>query len=96
MRDDIDIMGTYETSEDYMCLDFTTNWDLFYEQAQMTLGDLFVIKVQIKPEYIKLTFEKVSDDVEQPMDEDEEFSEDEAHPQIKQEVKEEIKQEVEH
>ena len=71
MRDDIEIMGKYETSEDQDCLDFTTNWDLFYEQAEMRRFDLFVIKVQIMPEYIQLTFQKVSDDVEQPMDEDE-------------------------
>ena len=53
--------------EDY--IEFTDSWDLFWEQLQMRFGDLYVIKVIVKEEYIELTFEKVSEDVEEP-DED--------------------------
>ena len=52
-------------------IEFTENWDLFWEQLPICFGDLYVIKVIFKEEYIELTFEKVSEDVEQS---DEEIS----------------------
>ena len=63
-RDDVEIFGSYRVIEDY--IEFTDSWDLFWEQLQMRFGDLYVIKVIVKEEYIELTFEKVSEDVKGP------------------------------
>lgn len=61
---------------DEVYIEFTENWDLFWEQLPIRFGDLYVIKVIFKEEYIELTFEKVSEDVEGP-DEDIEQSDEE-------------------
>ena len=54
----IEIFGTYEiTEENY--LRFSGNWTLFCQVAQFRVGDLFAIKVQVRPQYIKLFFEWV-------------------------------------
>ena len=54
----IEIFGTYERTEENN-LRFTGNWTLFCQVAQFRVGDLFAIKVQGRPQYIKLLFEWV-------------------------------------
>ena len=56
--DNIEIFGTYEITEEND-LRFSGNWTLFCQVAQFRVGDLFAIKVQVRPQYIKLLFEWV-------------------------------------
>ena len=51
-------------SDDY--IEFTDGWELLWEQLPIHFGDLYVIKVIVKEEYIELTFDKVSEDVKGP------------------------------
>ena len=59
----------------YEYLKFERNWDLFWEQLPIRFGDLYVIKVIIKVEYIQLTFVKVSEEIEQSDEEIEQSGE---------------------
>jgi len=54
----IEIFGTYEITEENN-IRFSGNWTLFCQVAQFRRGDLFAIKVQVRPQYIKLFFEWV-------------------------------------
>ena len=73
----IEIFGTYEITEEND-IRFSRNWRLFCQVTQFRVGDLVVIKVQVRPQYIKLFFEWVgfrhvrglTDDEDESSDED--------------------------
>ena len=54
----IEVFGSYEIIEEND-INFSGNWPLFCQVAQFHRGDLFAIKVQVRPQYIKLFFEWV-------------------------------------
>ena len=53
-RDDVEIFGSYRVSDDY--IEFTDGWEVLWEQLLIRFGDLYVMKVIVKDEYIELTF----------------------------------------
>ena len=54
----IEIFGSYEITEEND-IRFSRNWRLFCQVAQFRVGGLYAIKVQVRPQYIKLFFEWV-------------------------------------
>ena len=53
-RADVEIFGSYRVSNDY--IEFTDGWELLWEQRPIHFGDLYIIKVIVKDEYIERTF----------------------------------------
>ena len=66
--------------ENHVYLEFDRNWDLFWEQLSIHVGDLYVIKVIIKLDYIQLTFEKISEEIDQSNEEIEQSDEEISDP----------------